>query len=82
MSYKFTVDKEADIRPCGPKDTISFTLSYNLALNGSNNLTPNKCLPFCLQTEYVGKLSEAIIDPEGIESYNALSKTNILGDPK
>ncbi len=81
LSY-IAVDKEANIRPCGPKDMISFTLSYNLASNESNTLTPNKCLPFCLQTEYIAKLSEAIIDPEGIENYNLLAKTNILGDPK
>jgi hypothetical protein len=78
----FTVDKQAITRPCGPKDMISFSLSNELVLNGSNTLKPNKCLPFCLQTEYIEKLSEAIIDPEGVESYNSLAKTNILGDPK
>jgi hypothetical protein len=40
------------------------------------------CLPFCLETDYVSKISDATIDNRAIDIYNSISKTNILGDPK
>ena len=67
------------MRPCEPKDMLAFKLSYDNLTSGS---LENRCLPSCVQTDYIQEVSSSMIDSVAIDNYNAMSQTDILGDPR
>ena len=58
---------------------LGFKLSYDNLTSGS---LENRCLPSCVQTDYIQEVSSSMIDSVAIDNYNAMSQTDILGDPR
>lgn len=73
---------ENTLRPCEPRDILQQPLSYDTENYVFGAITDINCLPYCLTTEYEMQVSEGAIDPTAIRIFNAVSQTDLLGNPE